>query len=114
MAGLKSITNEVALGEVLAEGTHVLFKHSSRCFLSTRALGQVERFLAENPTVSVYMIDVIGERTLSTRIADRLDVRHESPQAILIKDGFAVWHASHLAVTAKALRHETDRTPGPS
>jgi bacillithiol system protein YtxJ len=40
---------------------------------------------------------------LSDTVAERLGVRHESPQALLIKDGRAVWHASHWSITSEAL-----------
>jgi transposase InsO family protein len=43
------------------------------------------------------------ERTLSRRIADRTGVRHESPQAILVERGRAVWNASHGAITRESL-----------
>ncbi|MBK5099311.1 MAG: DUF2847 family protein, partial [Gemmatimonadetes bacterium] len=36
-------------------------------------------------------------------IADRLGIRHQSPQIILLADGQPVWNASHGAVTAEIL-----------
>jgi bacillithiol system protein YtxJ len=59
--------------------------------------------MAEHPTVPVYLVDVIAQRLLSRDIAARLGIRHESPQAIVLRNGAAAWHASHYAVTAEAL-----------
>jgi bacillithiol system protein YtxJ len=39
-------------------------------------------------------------RNVSTAIAERTGIRHESPQAIVLKDGKPVYHASHYDVTA--------------
>lgn len=46
---------------------------------------------------------VIEDRPVSNEIAARLGVKHESPQAILVRGGKAVWHASHRQVTAANL-----------
>ncbi|BDG59669.1 hypothetical protein caldi_07590 [Caldinitratiruptor microaerophilus] len=54
--------------------------------------------------VDVALVRVREERPLSQALAERLKVRHESPQAILVQRGRAVWHASHGAITARALR----------
>jgi bacillithiol system protein YtxJ len=40
---------------------------------------------------------------LSNAIAERFGVRHETPQALLIKDGRVVWHASHWSITSDSL-----------
>lgn len=47
---------------------------------------------------------VIEERPVSLGLAERIGVKHESPQALLIKNGKALWHTSHHAITAEALK----------
>ena len=37
------------------------------------------------------------------RSPKKLGVRHETPQALLIRDGRVVWSASHFRVTADAV-----------
>jgi len=44
------------------------------------------------------------DRPLSLAVAERTGVMHESPQVICLVGGKAVGHASHRAVTAKALQ----------
>lgn len=44
---------------------------------------------------SAYAVDVIGSRPVSRAIADKTGVVHQSPQALLFKDGRPIWHESH-------------------
>jgi len=36
---------------------------------------------------------------LSNYLAERFSVRHESPQAIVLKNGKCIYHASHLSIS---------------
>ena len=92
------------LESALAEPVAVLYKHSPLCGLSAIAAGQVRTFLEAGAGAPVYVLDVIRERKLAREVERRLGIRHESPQAIVLRDGKAVWHASHRGVTAEALR----------
>jgi bacillithiol system protein YtxJ len=49
------------------------------------------------------MVTVQSHRKLSDEMAVRLGIRHETPQAILLRDGRPVWSASHFRITASAL-----------
>jgi bacillithiol system protein YtxJ len=49
------------------------------------------------------MVTVQTHRAVSNAAAQQLGVRHETPQALLIRDGRVVWSASHFRVTAAAL-----------
>ena len=42
-------------------------------------------------------------RDLAREIEQRTGVRHETPQALVIRNGRAVWNASHFDVTAQAV-----------
>jgi bacillithiol system protein YtxJ len=46
----------------------------------------------------VYYLDLLAYRPISNRIADLFAVRHQSPQLILIRNGKAVYNASHSEV----------------
>lgn len=97
---VRQVTEESELLEVLGEGTAVLYKHSNRCGLCYRSIKEVQKFSREHPDVDVLLIEVVDSRPLSNLIEERLGVFHQSPQAIVVRDGEAVWEASHLAVTA--------------
>jgi bacillithiol system protein YtxJ len=97
--------NSVEELEALLEsgGPAFVFKHSTRCPVSARAFLEVKRFVSVRRDVPVYLLKVVEDRPVSLHLAERIGVRHESPQAILIRSGRAVWHESHEGVTVDAL-----------
>jgi bacillithiol system protein YtxJ len=49
------------------------------------------------------LVIVQSHREVSNDAARRLGIRHETPQALLIRDGKVLWHASHFRVTASSI-----------
>lgn len=78
----------------------VIFKHSATCPISSHAYREMTR-LAPDLKERVRLIVVQTARDLSNDVARRTGVRHESPQAIIIRGGEAVWSASHYDITAQ-------------
>lgn len=72
----------------------VIFKHSTRCSISRFALRQWENESEVN-AVYYYLIDLLNFRPVSQYVAERFQIRHESPQIIVLKGGKVVSHASH-------------------
>jgi len=95
------------LDALLAESSDrplLLFKHSASCGTSFEALDELIDHLNDERLPALYaMITVQTHRDLSTAVARRLGVRHETPQALLIREGRVVWSASHFRVTGGAL-----------
>ena len=52
-------------------------------------------------------------REVSNAVAAKLGVRHETPQALLIRNGRVVWAASHFRVTADAVKKALSAGPEP-
>lgn len=77
------------------EAPVLVFKHSTTCPISAAAYRQIEGVEAD-----VNIIVVQTARGISNEIANRTGIRHESPQAIVLKDGKPVYHASHYNVKA--------------
>ncbi|PYS74654.1 MAG: bacillithiol system redox-active protein YtxJ [Acidobacteria bacterium] len=75
----------------------VVFKHSNACPISSRAYREMEQL--EN----VNLIEVQTARELSREVANLTGVQHETPQVIVLRDGKAVWNASHFDVSAGAV-----------
>ena len=95
------IADADALDEALARSNDtpvILFKHSTTCPISSAAYEQMSRVAND-----VSLVVVQRAREVSTEIASRTGVRHESPQAIVLRNGKAVWSASHFDITAKAV-----------
>lgn len=76
----------------------MIFKHSVSCGTSLMAQEEIEAFAADTPVVDVFVVSVQSARSVSNEIAARFGVRHESPQALIIKDGAVRWHGSHFRV----------------
>lgn len=83
----------------------LLFKHSPYCGVSCEALDELEAHIGnrEPGGVAYRMITVQTHRPVSDAVSARLGIRHETPQAILLRDGKPVWNASHFRITASQL-----------
>jgi bacillithiol system protein YtxJ len=82
----------------------LFFKHSLTCAASTRAFSEFNSYLkVADPTVSYNLITVQTARNVSAEAAARLEIEHESPQAILVRNGRQVWNASHFRITASSI-----------
>ena len=96
------------LDALLAESQQrplLLFKHSYTCGISAEALDEIVEHLNHESVDARYaMVTVQTHRELSNEVAARLGVRHQTPQAILVKDGRAIWTASHFRVNAGEIR----------
>lgn len=84
-----------------------IFKHSSRCFISSMARRRMEMHWDELPAgMPVYFLDLIRYREASQAVARHYQVQHQSPQLLLIRSGSCVFHASHEAVDPAALAEQ--------
>jgi len=96
------------LDSLLAESERrplLLFKHSYSCGVSLEALDELVEHLNESSLDARYaMVTVQTHRDVSNAVSARLGVRHHTPQAILVRDGRAVWSASHFRVNADEIR----------
>lgn len=99
--------SRVDLEKVRAEALAVLFKHSNSCPVSWAAEREVKRFQAAAPDVPVYTLVVQEDRPLSNRVAQEMQIRHESPQVIILRHGQPVAHASHEQISAEYLASVT-------
>ena len=93
--------NEIV--EVSNEKLVLIFKHSTRCSISRYSLKQFENEFTFEDKIVPYFLDLIAHRDVSNEIAQRFGVFHESPQIMLIKEGKAIYDASHESIDAKKL-----------
>ncbi|MBD0375771.1 MAG: bacillithiol system redox-active protein YtxJ [Flavisolibacter sp.] len=95
------LTSEEQLQEIInksKETPQIIFKHSTRCSISSVALHRLQK--SEPPNgVDFYFLDLLTNRQLSNKIADTFSVRHESPQVLVIKNGECVYDESHLGIS---------------
>jgi bacillithiol system protein YtxJ len=82
----------------------LVFKHSRTCGVSAEALDELRTHVERAEAgVSYKLITVQSHRRVSDEATVRFGIRHETPQAILLRDGRPVWNASHFRITAKHL-----------
>jgi bacillithiol system protein YtxJ len=94
------IDDRSALDNLLSDSKQkpvILFKHSNACPISARAYREMEKL----DDVNLLEIQVAPE--ISREVEKLTGVRHESPQVILLRDGKAVWDASHFDVNAASV-----------
>jgi bacillithiol system protein YtxJ len=83
-------------------GKRLLFKHSTICPISTAAYDEFQAFLREQQ-VPAAVILVREDRPVSNAVAERFQIKHESPQIFLLEDGAVKWHTSHWKITKEAI-----------
>ena len=80
-----------------------IFKHSTRCPVSAIAKTRLASTWSFGNELPVYYLDLIEYRSVSNQIAEQFNVRHESPQILIIKDGECIYHASHISISVKEI-----------
>jgi len=107
MSALQPLAHLDELEAAIAESSDrpvLLFKHSRTCGVSCGALDELRAHVETAQVPAAYkLITVQSHRDVSNEAASRLGVRHETPQAILIRNGRPVWSASHFRITKDQL-----------
>lgn len=102
------LTEESQLDEIKKESEEIpvaIFKHSTRCSISSMAINRLERSWNDSQKIKAYYLDLIQHRNLSNLIAQQFNVEHQSPQVILLKGGKAVYHDSHMGISVERIEN---------
>lgn len=97
----KEFTDEAGLEAIKIRSLQkpqVIFKHSTRCSISTMAKKRLEREEEPN-TVDFNYLDLIAHRNVSAKIASVFNVEHASPQVLVIKNGECIYDESHSGIS---------------
>jgi bacillithiol system protein YtxJ len=109
-SNFRPVEDGAALDALLArshESPVLLFKHSSTCPISARAYRQMQE--VKSP---VSIVVVQRSRDISREVESRTGVQHETPQALVLRNGQAVWTASHFEITADAVERALRNAEG--
>lgn len=101
---MKQIKNLDTWSTVLEQSKHqplLLFKFSTTCASSVSAFKEIKALQTELPT---YIVIIQPYRDVSNAIATDLGVRHESPQLLILKEGRAIWQATHYKIKGKTIQ----------
>lgn len=102
------LTEITAIDQIIKDSfdkPQVIFKHSTRCSISSMALNRLEREDAPDNT-TFYYLDLIKHRDISNAIADKFNVYHESPQILIIKNGECVYDESHQGINMSEIAEQ--------
>lgn len=106
--GLQPLTDVAQIDTVLSASSHrplALFKHSPTCGISAHVnYNLIPLVRDETLDANWFVISVRAHRDVSNAIADRLKVRHASPQLIVVRNGEVVWHGSHFGISEQSVR----------
>ena len=80
-----------------------ILKHSATCAISARAKRQVDALLELRNDRDIYLVIVQKEREISRQIAESLNVKHESPHFLVIREKKAAHVLNHGAITRAAV-----------
>jgi bacillithiol system protein YtxJ len=104
----KLLTSTEQLAQIKADSNtkpQIIFKHSTRCSISTVAYNRLEKSAVPDG-VDFYYLDLLAHRQVSNAVADVFQVHHESPQVLLIKNGVCIYDESHMAITMDELAEQ--------
>ncbi len=108
----KTLTTEAGLLEAIEQSVTkpiVIFKHSTRCSISSVIKNRLEK--ADSPAeVDFYYLDLITYRNISNQIAEKFSVQHESPQVLVIRNKECVYDESHYGITMEDIIAESERS----
>jgi bacillithiol system protein YtxJ len=94
------LQEEKQLNEIVSDSKiipQVIFKHSTRCSISSMAKNRLDR--QEAPAgVKFYLLDLIRYRNLSNQIASEFGIQHQSPQVLVINNGQCIYNESHSGI----------------
>lgn len=85
----------------------LIFKHSTRCSISSVAKNRLEtKWDFSDDVIVPYYLDLLAYRSISDEIASKFNVHHESPQIILLQKGDVILDESHLDITVEGIKEQ--------
>ncbi|MBT8316222.1 MAG: bacillithiol system redox-active protein YtxJ [Lutibacter sp.] len=83
----------------------LIFKHSTRCGVSRMALKSFEKeFDIKSNMIDLYFLDLLNHREISSEIASKFNVYHQSPQVLVLKNEHVIYNDSHYQISASAIK----------
>ena len=107
------LTQEEQLSHILEKSAtipQVIFKHSTRCSISSMVLNRLQRSDVPEESIDFYLLDLLTYRNISNRIVNDFRVSHESPQVLLIRKGECIYDESHMGISMDDIAEQATRT----
>lgn len=86
----------------------LIFKHSTRCSISSTVLNRFETKWKANQDFKFegYLLDLLNYRMVSNELASTFEVQHESPQVLVLVNGKCVNHKNHYEIDLEEILTE--------
>lgn len=105
------LQTEAQLDEIISkslESPKVIFKHSTRCSISSMAKNRLDK--SNQPEgIDFYYLDLLSHRNISNKIASVFHVPHQSPQVLVIKNGKSVYNESHSGIRMDDIEEQANK-----
>lgn len=95
---IDSLEDLDGLFDLSAQKPVILFKHSNSCGTSA----YIHEIITDVPG-TIHRVTVQERRDISNAITQRTGVIHHTPQLFVLKNGEAVYSASHYGITPEAV-----------
>ncbi len=83
----------------------LIFKHSTRCGISSFALKKFQsNFDIEPNKLTLYFLDLLKYRQISTTIAEQFKVSHQSPQVLIVYKREVIYNDSHGSISINEIK----------
>ncbi|MBU2927228.1 bacillithiol system redox-active protein YtxJ [Winogradskyella psychrotolerans] len=92
---LSDVSQLTTIEEKSKTKTQIIFKHSTRCGISSMVMKQFVSAYDLELNADLYYLDLLSYRDVSNEVGHKFQVMHQSPQLLVIKNGVVVTHASH-------------------
>ena len=83
----------------------LVFKHSTRCSISSMAKSRFERTYDLEGVVAFYL-DLIAYRSISNQLVTDFSIQHQSPQLLFIQEGICTYNASHNSINIDEIKEK--------
>jgi len=96
----KPLTEEADIETIISKSNsrpQVIFKHSTTCSISSVVKSRLDKG-ATLENIDFYFLDLLRYRSVSNKVAETFNIHHESPQALIIKNGKCVYDESHMSI----------------
>lgn len=99
----KTLDRTEQLDEIITSSQQkpqAIFKHSTRCYISKAVMKNLEsEWNISDEKLDVFYLDLLQHRNISSEIAARFSVVHQSPQMIVISKGKVIYQDSHQSIS---------------
>lgn len=87
----------------------LLLKHSTACPISGAAFKEFKVYTRKpKRPLTCALVKVIESRSVSNEIEEKLGIKHESPQILLVQGGEVLWNVSHWDITYERIEQQVN------